>query len=258
MKFLLISIVAVVVLFTASCVVTQDDVGGIYARQSRLERKVDKLLKQQRSGSGESDLNRDVDRDVDLSNQLFQLEIKVYDLERKVLLFEKQADNIKNDVSDKDVVPVPPLSLPALNLPEIDEDVQEQSEQPTKQELEEALFEAADKDVALGNYANARQKFRSFLRQYPNSSKKPDAAFLIADSYYNEGFYEEAILEYQNFIDGYKDDPRVPLAYLRQPLSLIKLNKEEEARLFLQILIDKYPESSEANEAKKLMSEFKL
>lgn len=247
-----------VVLFTASCVVTQDDVGGIYARQSRLERKVDKLLKQQRSGSGESDLNRDVDRDVDLSNQLFQLEIKVYDLERRVLLFEKQADNIKNDVSDKDVVPVPPLSLPALNLPEIDEDVQEQSEQPTKQELEEALFEAADKDVALGNYANARQKFRSFLRQYPNSSKKPDAAFLIADSYYNEGFYEEAILEYQNFIDGYKDDPRVPLAYLRQPLSLIKLNKEEEARLFLQILIDKYPESSEANEAKKLMSEFKL
>lgn len=258
MKFLLISIVAVVVLFTASCVVTQDDVGGIYARQSRLERKVDKLLKQQRPGSGESDLNRDVDRGVDLSNQLFQLEIKVYDLERRVLLFEKQADNIKNDVSDKDVVPVPPLSLPALNLPEIDKDVQEQSEQPTKQELEEALFEAADKDVALGNYANARQKFRSFLRQYPNSFKKPDAAFLIADSYYNEGFYEEAILEYQNFIDGYKDDPRVPLAYLRQPLSLIKLNKEEEARLFLQILIDKYPESSEANEAKKLMSEFKL
>ena len=70
--------------------------------------------------------------------------------------------------------------------------------------------------------------------------------------------YEEAILEYQSLIDVYPRDSRVPLAYLKQGLSLMKLNKNEEAKLFLQTLVDKYPNSPEADEARKKISELEL
>ncbi|MGI9553502.1 MAG: tetratricopeptide repeat protein, partial [Thermodesulfobacteriota bacterium] len=66
------------------------------------------------------------------------------------------------------------------------------------------------------------------------------------------------ILEYQGLIDVYPRDSRVPLAYLKQGLSLMKLNKNEEAKLFLQTLVDKYPNSPEADEARKKISELEL
>jgi len=46
----------------------------------------------------------------------------------------------------------------------------------------------------------------------------------------------------------------VPLAYLKQGMGLMKLNKDEEAKLFFQTLIDKYPGSPESDEAEKKIS----
>jgi TolA-binding protein len=47
----------------------------------------------------------------------------------------------------------------------------------------------------------------------------------------------------------------VPLSYLKQGLSLIEIGREEEAKLFFQTLIDKYPQSEEAKTAKEKIRE---
>jgi TolA-binding protein len=84
----------------------------------------------------------------------------------------------------------------------------------------------------------------------PASAKSPDALYSSADSFYQKGQYEEAIIAYQKFIDANPKDDRVPGSYLKQGISLIKLGRKREARYFLQTIIDKYPESSEAKIAK--------
>lgn len=83
--------------------------------------------------------------------------------------------------------------------------------------------------------------------------KTPSAndIYAKADASYKNRKYQEAILEFQQLIDTYPQDWRVPNAYLKQGNSLINLGRKKEAGFFFKTLIDKYPESPEANIAKQ-------
>ena len=88
------------------------------------------------------------------------------------------------------------------------------------------------------------------LTSDPASAKSPADLYSSAESFYHDGKYEEAIIAYQKFIDANPKNNKVPDSYLKQGISLIKLGRKKEARYFLQTIIDKYPESGEANIAK--------
>ncbi len=72
-----------------------------------------------------------------------------------------------------------------------------------------------------------------------------------ADTSYKNRNYEDAILQFQQLIDAYPQDWRVPNAYLKQGNALINLGRKKEAGFFFKTLIDKYPESAEANIARQ-------
>ncbi len=257
----LIAAVITLPLFLASCVATQDDVGGLYARQNRLEAKVDKLSKEVNVVAGKGYSSNTDSREV--SNQVFQLESKVFDLEQQISRLESQIVLLEQNVDSIEVSSLQPRPLPTqpIQPPPRPTPGQVESEavavlEPEVPEFKEpTLFDIGYKNFNDGNYAQSRQNFRAFLREDPKAKQAPDATFWIADSYYKEGLYEESILEYQRLIDVYPRDPRVPLAYLKQGMGLMKLSKDEEAKLFFQTLVDKYPGSPEADEARKKISE---
>jgi tol-pal system protein YbgF len=248
----LIAVVIVLPLYLASCVATQDDVGGLYARQNRLEAKVDKLSKEVNAVAGKGYSSNSDNREV--SNQVFQLESKVFDLEQQITKMEYQIQLLEENLTSVEVstlkyrpVPTQPRPTPGQVKAESVTILEPEIKEPT-------LFDIGYKNFNNGNYAQSRQNFRAFLHEDPKAKQAPDATFWIADSYYKEGLYEESILEYQRLIDVYPRDPRVPLAYLKQGMGLMKLNKDEEAKLFFQTLIDKYPGSPESDEAEKKIS----
>jgi len=82
------------------------------------------------------------------------------------------------------------------------------------------------------------------------SPSSPNDTYMMAVNSYSQGRYEDAILEYQKFIDTSPKDKRVPAAYLKQGLALMNLGRKEEAKFFLNTLVDKYPNSNEAKIAK--------
>lgn len=86
-----------------------------------------------------------------------------------------------------------------------------------------------------------------------DNPKTPSAndIYAKADASYKNRKYEDAILEFQQLIDAYPQDWRVPNAYLKQGNSLINLGRKKEAGFFFKTLIDKYPNSPEANIAKQ-------
>lgn len=264
MKYLLSTLFLILPLFQIGCVATQDDVGGLYARQNRLEAKVDKLSKQVGTLSNKGYSVESENREV--GDQVFQLESKVYDLEQQISSLERKIFMLEQNLDTVAVSTLPSqpntstggqLSSPQGNP--VPSEIESESVAVLEPEVREpTLFDLGYKNFKDGNYAQSRQNFRAFLREDPKSKQAPDATFWIADSYYKEALYEESILEYQRLIDVYPRDPRVPLAYLKQGLGLIKLNKDEEAKLFLQTLIDKYPTSPEADEARKKISELEL
>ncbi|MEE9193718.1 MAG: tol-pal system protein YbgF [Thermodesulfobacteriota bacterium] len=252
----LIAVVIVLPLYLASCIATQDDVGGLYARQNRLEAKVDKLSKEVNVVAGKGYSSNSDNREV--SNQVFQLESKVFDLEQQITKMEYQIQLLEENLTSVEVSTLKYRPVPTQQRPRPSQ-VEAESATILEPEIKEpTLFDIGYKNFNNGNYAQSRQNFRAFLREDPKAKQAPDATFWIADSYYKEGLYEESILEYQRLIDVYPRDPRVPLAYLKQGMGLMKLNKDEEAKLFFQTLIDKYPGSPEADEAEKKISRLEL
>ena len=213
------------------CVASQGDLNSVYARQTRLESKMDRLTKEVRALKG----SQGAGTDVGLREQVFQLEQEVSNLNRSY-----------SDLNAK-------LNRPSVYLPVPSEGGSEVV--AGYMNTEEAIYNQGYTELSEGNYEESREKFKLFLSNYPESSKVGDASYWIAESYYREGEFEEAILDYQRFIDTYPSDERVPLSYLKQGLSLMKMGKNVEAKLFFETLIDKYPQSDEANTAKEKIRE---
>lgn len=230
--------VAVISIMSLGCVATQGDVSSVYARQTRLEAKMDRLSTQVQTISQKE--TTATGTDVELREKVYQLEANMRELSQAYAKLESRVNQLT-------LGSAPPMT-------ESGSQMQTPSETASVN-TEEVIFNEGYTELSDGNYGASRSKFKEFLSKYPKSAKAGDATFWIAESYYREGQFEESILEYQRFIDSYPKDQRVPLAYLKQGMSLVEIGKREEAKLFFQTLIDKYPNSDEAKTAKEKISE---
>ena len=114
----------------------------------------------------------------------------------------------------------------------------------------EGLYARAKQLFDKGEYENARELFRSLLKEYPKSKKAGNAQFWLGELYYREKWYEKAILEYQKVIESYPKGNKTPGALLKQGFAFLNLDDKANARLILKELIRKFPDSNEANVAK--------
>ena len=125
------------------------------------------------------------------------------------------------------------------------------------QETDEELYARAKQLFDKGEYENARELFRSFLKQHPKSKRGDNAQFWLGEIYYREKWYEKAILEYQKVIENYPKGNKTPSALLKQGFSFLNLDDKANARLILKELIRKFPDSNEANVAKNKLKTLK-
>ena len=125
------------------------------------------------------------------------------------------------------------------------------------QETDEGLYGRAKQFFDKGEYEDARELFRAFLKQYPKSKNADNAQFWLGEIYYREKWYEKAILEYQKVIENYPKGNKTPSALLKQGFAFLNLDDKANAKLILKELIRKFPESNEANVAKNKLKALK-
>ena len=118
----------------------------------------------------------------------------------------------------------------------------------------EKAYAGAYESFKAGKYAEARQKFRDFVKIFPDTEYSDNAQFWIGECYYFEKEYEKAILEYESVIKNYAKGNKVPNALLKQALSFKQLGDNESAKLLLQRVIKEYPNTSPARIARKRLS----
>ncbi len=122
------------------------------------------------------------------------------------------------------------------------------------EQTEQGLYNFAKKLLDEGDRENARLQFENFISKYPQSKNADNARFWIADSYYSEKWYEKAILEYQKVLEKYPDSNKNAAARLKQGYAFAELGEKANARLILNELIKRYPNSPEAKYAKKKLN----
>jgi tol-pal system protein YbgF len=113
------------------------------------------------------------------------------------------------------------------------------------------LYKDAYETFQRGDLDGARRKFEAFLKQYPNMELSDNAQFWIGETYYLQKDFEKAILEYEKAISKYPEGDKIPAALLKQGLAFLELGDKTNARNLLKRVTDRYPQTEQAEIAKK-------
>lgn len=135
--------------------------------------------------------------------------------------------------------PAPPMAAPAAEV---------------SPEQQFAVYERALNDYHGQRYAQAREAFGDFLRQFPTSTYANNAQFYIGQCFYAERQYEDAIAAYQVVIDRYPRGTKRPSALLKMGYAKEQLGDRVEAKRLLQRVVDEYPFSGEAQLARNRLT----
>jgi tol-pal system protein YbgF len=119
------------------------------------------------------------------------------------------------------------------------------------------LYKDAYETFQRGDLEGARRKFEIFLKQYPNTELSNNAQFWIGETYYMKKDFERAILEYEKAIAKYPEGDKIPAVLFKQALAFLELGDKTNARNILRRLIERYPQSDQAETARKKLEAIK-
>jgi tol-pal system protein YbgF len=119
------------------------------------------------------------------------------------------------------------------------------------------LYKDAYETYQKGDYEGARRKFEAFLKQYPNTELSDNAQFWIGETYFGKKDYEKAILEYEKAIAKYPEGDKIPAALLKQGIAFLELGDKTNGRNLLKRVMERYPQSEQADTAKKKLETIK-
>ncbi len=178
-----------------------------------------------------------------LTKQIDSVQGNVNELERKLSDVNKLKEKLSTIQSSP--APSPSASAPAPPPSPV------QSKAPLNEMSENELYQASLTAFRNGNYPRAFKGFQLFLSRYPRSRHADNAQFWIGDVHYKQEEYGKAILAYQEVIENYPDGNKYLASLLKQALSFQKMGEISDARIILNDLIRKHPDSPEADQARQ-------
>ena len=131
------------------------------------------------------------------------------------------------------------------------------SEDSKPKQKEEEIYQAAYQNFISQDYLKSLKKFKDFLRDFSRGKLADNAQFWIGECEYKMGNYEQAIAEYEKVKTNYPQGNKVPAAILKQAKAFLQLDRKKDARAILSQLIENYPDTNEAANAKKQIENLK-
>jgi tol-pal system protein YbgF len=184
-----------------------------------------------------------------LATQTQALELKIKELEKKLEIAPKELPKETPPPSNATLTSAENATKISAIKPE-----EKREEKPEEKPLSEAqLYEKAYSYYQKGDLQNAKKLFEEYIKKFPKGKWIGQAYFWIGEIYFKEKNYEEAILNYQKLIELPGWNPLKPSAMLKQAQAFKALGDTEAYKILLKKLINQYPQSKEAEVAKKLL-----
>lgn len=111
------------------------------------------------------------------------------------------------------------------------------------------LFNEGESMLKKGNLSGAKKRFEFTLK---NSYKPAASNYYLGEIAYKSKDYKNAIVYYKNSAQIYDKADYMPSLLLHLGVSLKKVGDKKNSELFLKNLLEVYPDSKEAVEAKKI------
>jgi tol-pal system protein YbgF len=123
---------------------------------------------------------------------------------------------------------------------------------------EKRRYDAAIALVRAGDFRNALVSLNGFQTAYPDSSYSSSVAYWVGSSHYALKDYKPAITTFQTLITAQPDYPRTIDAIFTMGLAQIESGDRRSGKRTLEIVVERYPDSSQAQSAKERLSTLKL
>ena len=116
------------------------------------------------------------------------------------------------------------------------------------------LYQGALRDYNSARYDVAGSEFGDVLRFYPQDDLAGNAQFYLGEIAYRQGNYQAAIKAYDATVEHYSGNPKIPAAQLRKGEALVALNQRDAGVRELRSLIQRYPQTPEAQQARSRLN----
>jgi tol-pal system protein YbgF len=116
------------------------------------------------------------------------------------------------------------------------------------------LYQSALRDYNSARYDVAGSEFSDVLKYYPQDDLAGNAQFYLGEIAYRQGNYQAAIKAYDLTVEQYSGNPKIPAAQLRKGEALISLNQRDAGVRELRSLIQRYPQTPEAQQARSRLN----
>jgi tol-pal system protein YbgF len=131
--------------------------------------------------------------------------------------------------------------------------------QAQQQQQQQAIAQAPPPDVlynnALRDYNGAEndialQEFSDYVKFYPNTDLAGNCYFYLGEIQFRQGNYQAAAQSYDQVLQNFPSGNKAASAQLKKGFSLIELGKQDDGVVELRHLIQRYPKSPEALQAR--------
>jgi len=126
----------------------------------------------------------------------------------------------------------------------------QQTQQQTQAPPPDVLYNNALRDYNAAKNDLAAQEFADYVKYYPNTDLAGNAYFYLADLEFRQGNYQQAVKDYDQVLQNFPTGNKAPAAQLKKGFALLELGQKDNGIAELRRLIQRYPRSNEALQAK--------
>ena len=134
-----------------------------------------------------------------------------------------------------------------------------QAQQATQQAQQQAIAQAPPPDVLYnnalrdyngGNNDLSTQEFSDYVKFYPNTDLAGNCYFYLGEIQFRQGNYQQAAQSYDQVLQNFPSGNKAASAQLKKGFALIELGRQDDGVTELRHLVQRYPHSPEALQAR--------
>ncbi len=114
----------------------------------------------------------------------------------------------------------------------------------------DVLYNNALRDYNSGNNDLATQEFQQYLQFYPNTDLAGNCYFYLGEIEFKQANYKQAAQSYDQVLQNFPSGNKAASAQLKKGFALIELGSQDDGVSELRHLIQRYPHSPEALQAR--------
>ncbi len=128
---------------------------------------------------------------------------------------------------------------------------QQQAQAMAQAPAPDVLYNNALRDYNGGKNDLAVQEFNDYIKFYPNTDLAGNAYFYVAEIQFKAGDYQKAVANYDLVLQNFPSGNKAAVAQLKKGYALLELGKEDEGTQELKHVIQRYPRTNEAVQARE-------